>query len=181
MKKQFIPLFIICDAIMAISINCYAQQAANDSNFKLNLSLAAKIPDSNFGRHSFHVDHMSEINIRAVREFTKMYNQARDIQWYKDKNELTVHFTEKGIKCRADYSRNGDWLFTMRSYSEDHLPKEVRTVVKKEYFDFSITWINEIVTEKQTIYVLHMQDKDSWKNVRVCDGEMSVIEERSKK
>jgi len=180
MKKQLGPLFITCTLIMTISINCYPQQARDELIIKEGLSLTAKKTDTDFGRLSFPVAHMAEINTRAVRDFAKMYKQARDIEWYKSNDGLIVHFTEKGIMCRADYSGKGVRLFTMRSYSEDQLPKEVRTLVKKEYFDFSITWINEIVTEKQIIYVVHMQDRTSWVNVRVCEGQMDVIEERRK-
>jgi hypothetical protein len=71
-------------------------------------------------------------------------------------------------------------LYTLRYYEEKNLPFEVRDVVKRKYYDYSITGVNEILVEDKTIYIVLIQDGSNWKKVSVYDGEMKVLEDFNK-
>jgi len=41
--------------------------------------------------------------------------------------------------------------------------------------------VNEIQTATKTIYVVHLEDDTTYKNVRICNDEMTEIQEIKKK
>jgi hypothetical protein len=176
MKKFFLAGLFIFIATVFFTMSNYAQISANivDGNHSLT---AVKKSIRNFDRNSFPASHLSEINIKAVRNFERFFKGAENKHWYSVDNGLIVYFTDNGIKGRANYNNNGRWLSTIRCYAEDRLPKDVRAQVKREYYDYTITWVNEISNETQLYYIVHMQDKTSWKNILVYDGEMGVVED----
>jgi hypothetical protein len=53
--------------------------------------------------------------------------------------------------------------------------------VKSNYYDYTITVVQEITLHSQTIYLVHMQDETTWKVLKVADGEMSIIEDFNKR
>jgi hypothetical protein len=70
--------------------------------------------------------------------------------------------------------------FTISYYDEKKLPDEIRSIVKSTYYDYSITCVEEIHIDSKIIYIVHMQDDKTWKNVRICDGEMEIVEDFDK-
>jgi hypothetical protein len=54
-------------------------------------------------------------------------------------------------------------------------------MVKSVYCgDYEITWVNEVHSVKKTYYIVHLENKIAFKNIRVCDGEMEVVQEFDK-
>jgi hypothetical protein len=54
-------------------------------------------------------------------------------------------------------------------------------MIKSQYYDYKITLVEEIVqTLKPLVYVVHMEDATTLKNIRVSDREMEVVEEYKK-
>ena len=118
-----------------------------------------------------------EISIKAVRHFIKTFGQAENVFWHKSDNGMTVFFTENGIASRADYDRKGNWLYNIRTYEESKLDKEIRAIVKRTYYDYSITAVNEIRDEQPTAYIIQIEDKTTLKTISIYDGEMNVMKE----
>ncbi len=53
--------------------------------------------------------------------------------------------------------------------------------LKSQYYDYTITLVEEIETPmKPLVYVVHMEDSTTLKNVRVSEKEMEVLEEYKK-
>ncbi|NJO24802.1 MAG: hypothetical protein HC867_01950 [Bacteroidia bacterium] len=120
------------------------------------------------------------VNLKALRDFTKTYKTVTNENWYIVQDGFIAKFKKNNIQNRVDYDKKGNWLTTFRYYGEDQLPREVRHLVKSTYYDYAITLVNEIKTGSKTIYIVHMADKTSWVNLRVCDGEMEVAEQLDK-
>jgi len=49
-------------------------------------------------------------------------------------------------------------------------------MVKREYYDATITLVTEVETYKETVTYVHLQDTETWKKVRVANGEMKLVE-----
>ena len=61
------------------------------------------------------------------------------------------------------------------------MPRAVRAQVKSTYYDCTITQIEEIeLPGGPVVYLVHMYDATTWKNVRIRDGEMDLVEEFDK-
>ncbi len=119
------------------------------------------------------------INAKAIRNFSKVYHEATTVEWSQLKDKGVVcRFSYKGILNRAYYNSNGDWLFTIASYEEPQLPKNIRSVVKSTYYDYAITFVNEInLSKNRTIYLVQVRDGKSLKILRIADDEMEAIQE----
>jgi hypothetical protein len=62
------------------------------------------------------------------------------------------------------------------------MPRDIRGIVKSQYYDYTITVVDEIEERmKPLVYVVHLEDSTTLKYVRVCDREMEVLEEYKKK
>ena len=56
----------------------------------------------------------------------------------------------------------------------------VRAIVKQKYYDYKITYVQEVETAATLgtpTYMVHIEGDNDFKIVRVCDGEMDVYEE----
>jgi len=117
----------------------------------------------------------NEINIRAVRHFKQMFPEAQDEQWYVIKHGFMAKYRKDDTNIRIDYSKQGNWLYTIRYINEKKLPREVRNLVRSTWFDYSISSAEEIQINHGYIYVIHIHEGNDWKIIRVADGEMDEI------
>jgi hypothetical protein len=123
---------------------------------------------------------MNEVNAKAVRDFRKTFKDAVDEKWYEIPNAFLAEYMRNDKKYVVVYNRKGKWQFTISYYDEKNLPDEVKGDVKRVYYDYSISRVEEIRINDKTIYVVHMENETTWKNLRICDGEMEVIEDFNK-
>ncbi|WP_315820917.1 hypothetical protein [Paraflavitalea speifideaquila] len=117
----------------------------------------------------------NDIHIRAVRHFKQTFPEAQDERWYIIQNGFMAKYKVGDTQVRLDYDRRGNWLYTIRYLTEKKLPREVRALVKSTWYDHTICSAEEIQTSNQFIYILHLNQGDDWKLIRVADGEMSEI------
>ena len=117
------------------------------------------------------------VSTKAVRHFIKSFKQAEDVHWFDAVNGMAAHFTMNGTRSRANYDDKGNWLNTIRTYSESALSKDIRDIVKRRYYDYSVTIVNEITDEQRTAYVIQLEDESTLKTISIYDGDMNVIKE----
>jgi hypothetical protein len=118
-------------------------------------------------------------DIRAVRNFTRIYKDASEVKWESlNDGGYICRFIQNGVMKRAFYDERGGWLTTIAGYTAEHLPVDVRKQVHSVYYDYSILYVNEInMPGKPVSYVVQVQDKRAIRIVRVLDGEMEEIQE----
>jgi len=177
MKKNLPFILSTCIFLLVFSSSNYAQASANAVAVNQSAAVNEKTPGDDFDGHSYAMLNPAGISIKAVRDFTQSYKLAENVHWYKVSNGVMVYFTANGIKTRTGYDAKGNWLYNIRSYQEECLPKQIRAHVKSVCYDYAITWVNEISKAKQTIYLVQLQDKTSAKTVRVCEGEEMELKE----
>ena len=123
------------------------------------------------------------VNIDAVRDFMKRFPLATDVKWRQVDDEYNATFHVDSNETMVAYKNNGRWVYTINRYNnEKMLPTEVRALVKKTYYDYTISHIDEVHHTEQpnTIYLVLIEDDKTLKTIRVCDGEMEEIHELSK-
>jgi hypothetical protein len=125
---------------------------------------------------------INKIHVKAMRDFLKRNETATDADWMVVDNGYVVKYTDKNNShCRTVYNSRGDFSYTIKQYFESNLLRDVRAMIKSQYYDYKITLVEEIVqTLKPLVYVVHMEDATTLKNIRVSDREMEVIEEYKK-
>jgi hypothetical protein len=113
--------------------------------------------------------------VRANRDFWQRAGEQKDEKWYKDSKGYVAEYEAGPVKARYVYSKKGDWAYSILTYGEKQLPEEVRRQVRSNYYDYHITWVKEVNEEDAVVYVVHLEDEASWKDVAVQDGEMRVL------
>jgi hypothetical protein len=124
---------------------------------------------------------VSIVQARVLRDFMLRFDEVSLARWMTDGKGSTMYFMKDGFLNRAGYDLKGSWKYSLIFYGESKLPRDVRAVVKREYFDFGITIAEEVQTTAGKAYLIHLEDKSTHKIVRVnMDGEMDTLEEYTK-
>ena len=119
----------------------------------------------------------NDICIKAVRNFITKYGDVPDVTWRQSSNGAAAYFTTNDIMTSVYFHKNGDYRCIIRYYREDKLPQYIRHLVKSHYYDYAIFSVAELNENGKTIYDVKIEDKRSYKTIRLIDGEMEVSEE----
>ena len=124
---------------------------------------------------------LNTVNAKAVKDFRGRFSKITGEKWFTIPDGFITYFKQEGLTTRVFYNRKGQWQYTLKFYHEDNLPGNIRKIVKSTYYDCAITIIEEVEAHDNLVYIVHLEDKTSIKNVRVSkDGEMDVMEEFQK-
>jgi hypothetical protein len=125
---------------------------------------------------------VSRVHTRAMRDFLKRDKTASNVDWMIVETGFVAKYTdENNSNCRTVYNNRGDFVYTIRQYYENKMPRDIRHIVKSVYYDYTITLVEEIEeTRRPLVYVVHMEDATTLKNVSVCEREMEVMSEYMK-
>jgi len=125
---------------------------------------------------------VSKIHVKAMRDFLKRDKPAANAEWMIVETGFVVKYTDKNnSRCRSVYNNRGQFAYTIKQYYESNMPRDVRGMVKSQYYDYSITLVEEIIEPlKPLVYVVHLEDANTLKNIRVCEREMEVMEAYNK-
>jgi hypothetical protein len=167
--------FTIASAmILAFATNVYAQESKNQLQF-IDLKSAYKAATATGSQEPSNL-----ISTKAARNFHRSFKNVNDENWFPETDGFVAEFMQGNIETRVYYDKKGHEVATIRYYTEDLLPKDVRHIVKSEYYDFSIGRITEVTIENKIGYVMNLEDKTSIKQIKVVDGEMEVMHEYKK-
>jgi len=142
---------------------------------------------SNFYMPSFSLKskpRLNDINLNAVRDFIRRYKmEATDAMWQiTSHNDYVARFSVDSIDVIVVYGKSGNWVSSVKRYSENRLPRDVRSVIKRLYPDYSIAHADEVnVSEgKNTVYVITIENAQQIQILNFCNGEIEVKNSFSK-
>jgi len=171
MKKNFLACAATFIVVLAISHTGYSQKSSSAIVYNTPVD-----PSSSASTSAVSVDAISS---KALKDFNKTFAGVSTAKWYIVNAGFTTKFTQNDIQFRVDYDKKGNWTGTMKSYDEKKLSRDVRATVKSVYYDYSIKWVKEITVPNYPniiVYMIHIDDEKSFKNLQVIDGEILVLE-----
>ena len=119
----------------------------------------------------------SFVNRKALRDFRGRYAEASSLNWYTVKGGFINYFVVAGLPDQAFYDEHGRWQYSLIFYHEDKLPRDIRVVVKRMYYDYSITLVQEVQTAQNGVYLVYLEDAKTNRIVKVsAEGEMETME-----
>ncbi len=180
MKKLSISLFALLLALSSMNKDLNAQ--SNSGNHLI-------FEKETFGKAISNLSDADKLTLENMR-------LARG-KMYKDftarfKGASNINVSEKGkavfINCSTDqgfnrimYDNKGRWQNTVRTYDNEKLVENVRELVENAFPRYAIFGgIIEVHASNKVAYFVTIEDKKSWKRIRVVDGEMDVYEEYTK-
>lgn len=103
-----------------------------------------------------------EVNEKVLKAFNETFVKATDVVWHELQNVYEAHFKQSQIVTRASYDQDGNLLRTLRYYSEEHLPINIITKLKKKYADKSVFGVTETSSEDTISYHIVLEDEKNW-------------------
>jgi hypothetical protein len=163
-------LFLTCIALALAAAPAAAQQSRR------------YVITDNMQSMQMNVLPLNKIHVKAMRDFLKRNKAVYNAEWMIIETGFMVKYTDKNnSRCRSVYGSKGQFLYTIKQYYESNMPHDVRGMVKSQYYDYTITLVEEIVESlKPLVYVVHLEDADTIKNIRISEREMDVIEDYKK-
>jgi hypothetical protein len=160
-----------------ISGHLYAQGNKTQEDLAINQSRIAPAAVSSGAAINDKVA-VSTLSARAIKDFKSRFTKVTNESWGRSDKGICVNFTNDGFSTLAYYDRRGHWLASMKTCGESQLPHFIRDVVKRTYYDFTITCVNIIEVPDHSAYVVHLEDQKTFRIVRVTeDGEMDTLNE----
>lgn len=170
---------MIATAVLLLSVvagtNDLGAQALSDDNVQYLHQSAASV-NTRTGDHE-------PINPKAVKNFTRTYKDVTTETWMETRDGFAARFNAEGIRNTILYDVKGHWTGSVKNYTEEKLAANIRHIVKSKYYDYSIFYVDELETNESggvPTYIIHLEDKNSIKLVRLCDGEMDTWKEYKK-
>ena len=183
MKKAFVPGFARLLLACTITSITYGQTENRIAKLEAslfaekNIPVAKQLPLNGGSNFVFR----NEISTKAVRNFIRDFTNVTDAEWFRSPaGSFVVYFTSDSINSTIYYTKGGEFDCMIRYYGEDKLPREIRRLVRSNYYDFAIYHVSEFRANGKTAYVVVLEDKTSWKKIKVVDNEMEVVEELKK-
>ena len=142
-----------------------AASAQNSTPFRI---------DSGKFNEEYTASEKSVVNTKVMSNFSRMFSDASNVMWSKDKHKIDrVYFERKGKVTRAAFNQRGQLLYSITTYSEQFLPEDVLLMVKKSYYGRQIFGVTEVSALDKTAYLIILEDKTTWLHIKVLDGEIS--------
>ena len=77
---------------------------------------------------------VTSIPQQAKESFFKQYPDATNVKWENDLINVNVKFEQDSSKMNAEYNNKGIWKSTLKEFSYDQLPEDVKDGFKKSKY-----------------------------------------------
>src|ERR1700733_7630683 len=148
--NQIIRNSLIAGCLLAFSAGAFAANRTGNSP----AGIAANSPLS------------SIINEKLLATFKQTFPDAEQVKWMEQEDKYTVNFKEKDILTKIEYDKDGNFLSSLRYYTEKGLPVNILCRLQKKYADKKVFGVTEMATETSVEYYIKLEDADSWITVR---------------
>ena len=165
--------------------NCFAQNSAPTASVDINKTFKHNIrnmiePESP-GSGGISAPIKVRINPKAMDDFQVRYADANKVLWIANTEGFVSYFTKGGLMNRVYYDKNGHWIFSVLMYHEDQLPRKIRSIVKSQYYDMAISFVEELQYKDSKTYVFYLEDNAHFKIVKVSEeGDCEIQQDLTK-
>lgn len=115
-------------------------------------------------------------NLKVANDFIKTFKNPANVFWSDIANGNLAEFIKGGITTKVFYDRKGKCSGVLCSYLEVKMPGDIRHLIKRQYYDFNIYYVQEVNVADKTAYLIKIEDKTYMKTIRILDGEMKELE-----
>lgn len=116
------------------------------------------------------------------QSFEHTFPNAEHVTWNNDAaGGYTVTFTVKTILTRITYDKKGNFVSSLRNYTEQMLPFFITNMLKNKYPGDQIYGVTEITSSSDINYFVKLEGPKTWITVRIDnDGNTMVVEKYRK-
>ena len=153
------PIFLLC--FLSLSPYCQSQQPPPKSDFTNDH------PAPNFLM-------LNEVNRNASRHFMDHFLDDASEKWFMENNNFVASFTESGIRNKAYYKSNGDFVLVVKSYGDESLNNDLKNAILDRFSGYKINSIIEITDLEKEIYIVKILNRENILTITCTDGKLEV-------
>ena len=121
------------------------------------------------------------ISDKLLQAFSKTFPDAREVKWAETEDRYMVNFKQGEILTKVEYDKEGNFLNSLRYYSEKNLPVNILCRLQKKYADKKVFGVTEVTSDANVEYYIKLEDAENWITVKSnADGALQVVEKYKK-
>lgn len=168
MKRNFLKGIAAIGLVLVAGITAQAQMAINNVEFS-NVDPSTSVTKSDYFKS------------KATKDLARQFKNASSKNWFNIPEGYYVNFKADDVDYMVFYDKKGNWRYTIRNYDEAKLTADIRHIVRSTYYDHNVRLVQEIQSAGNNItYLIHLEGKTNWINLRVANGEMDEFQKYSK-
>lgn len=119
-------------------------------------------------------------NEKAVKNFNKQFQQSPALVTLSG-DGFIVRGKSEGHEVTAAYDKKGNWVYTLTRYPSANLQKNIIDVVNRSYNNYYISGMEKVdQPARKSVFIVYMENQDSYKTLRVVDKEVELIHDFKK-
>ena len=125
----------------------------------------------------------TDLNVsdKLLQTFHNTFPDAQQVKWAETEDKYLVNFKQGDILTKVEYDKEGNFLSSLRYYSEKNLPVSILCRLQKRYADKKVFGVTELTSDNSVEYYIKLEDANSWITVKSnIDGAMQVVEKYKK-
>jgi hypothetical protein len=183
MKKILLIRSIVLGSALVFGASAYSQDSSErvaSINKKPPSSQAeATAPDETSDKLA--LTEIKALNSKMFDDFSKRFKKASNIFVRSDGVNTNISCKIDGVTTKVQYNQKGKLAYSLRYFEESKLPSSIRRIVESGFPEYSIFgFVTELAKDNKKVHLVMIEDKTTWKRIRVINGEMDVYEEYSK-
>ena len=121
------------------------------------------------------------ISDKLLQAFKQTFPDAQQVKWAEQEDKYMVNFKQGDVLTKIEYDKEGNFLSSLRYYSEKNLPVSILCRLQKKYADKKVFGVTEMTTDSAVEYYIKLEDETTWITVRSnADGNMQIVEKFKK-
>jgi hypothetical protein len=134
-----------------------------------------------FATEGFNDPGYFTISEKMLNSFKQTFPDAEQVRWLESTDRYTVNFKENGILTKIDYDKDGNFISSLRYYSEKNLPINILCRLQKKYADKKVFGVTEMTSESVVEYYIKLEDDENWITIKSnAEGNLQVVEKYKK-
>jgi len=120
---------------------------------------------------------------KAQKNFGKQFNYPVSSTLYSASTGFIVQAQVSSHKVTSAYDKKGNWVYTIKRYPTESLAKNIIDIVKSNYDDngYFISTMEQIDQPgSKSVYIVHLENGNSFKTLRVTNGEVELVQDFQK-
>ncbi|HEY6901912.1 MAG TPA: PepSY-like domain-containing protein, partial [Puia sp.] len=116
-----------------------------------------------------------------LQAFKQTFPDAQQVKWAEQEDKYMVNFKQGEILTKIEYDKEGNFLSSLRYYTEKNLPVSILCRLQKKYGDKKVFGVTEMTTDTTVEYYIKLEDENNFITVRSnADGNMQIVEKYKK-
>lgn len=176
MKTKFNYLLLAALATTLCIGNTYSQSFIKKSGTATRFEYGDKLSDRSYDGSLAE----SDVSQKALIAFSKSFPDASNAKWFKLGKKYGVDFTKNEKQYKCLFNAKGNLIYSLFYGLEEDLPRDIRKDVKREYIDYKITQAAEAHEDNRDVWIINLDDADSFITVAVEDGSIEELSRYAK-